>query len=37
VGKCGLDLCGSVDGPVAGCCEHSNELSESIKEGIFHD
>jgi hypothetical protein len=26
VGGCGLDLSGSGYGPVAGCCEHGNEL-----------
>jgi hypothetical protein len=33
VGSCGLDSCGSVYGPVAGCCEHGNEPSVSIKGG----
>jgi hypothetical protein len=30
-GRCGLDSSGSGQGPVAGCCEHGNELSGSIK------
>jgi hypothetical protein len=28
---CGLDPSGSGQGPMAGSCEHSNELSGSIK------
>jgi hypothetical protein len=31
----GLDLSGSGYGPVAGCCEHDNEHSVSIKSGNF--
>jgi hypothetical protein len=30
--KCGLDSSGSVQEPVAGCCEHGNESSGSIKD-----
>jgi hypothetical protein len=33
----GLDLSGSGQGPVAGYCEHGNELSVSIKAGEFLD
>jgi hypothetical protein len=29
LGVCGLDLTGSVQGPVAGCCECSDEPSGS--------
>jgi hypothetical protein len=29
--RCGLDSSGSGQGPVAGCCEHGNEPSGSIK------
>jgi len=29
-GRCGLDASGSGYGPVAGCCEHSNEPSGYI-------
>jgi hypothetical protein len=32
-----LNLSCSGEGPVAGCCEHSNETSNSIKSGEFHD
>jgi hypothetical protein len=32
---CGLDSSGSGQGPVAGCCEHGNETSGSIKGGEF--
>jgi hypothetical protein len=32
-GTCGLDSSGPGQGPVAGCCEHGNELSGSIKWG----
>jgi len=32
-----MDSCGSRQGPVAGCCEHDNELSGSIKGGEFLD
>jgi hypothetical protein len=31
VGNCGLGSYGSREGPVAGCCEHGNEPSGSIK------
>jgi len=31
VGRCGLDSYGSGQGPVAGSCEHGNELLGSIK------
>jgi len=31
VGRCGLDSCGSGYEPVAGSCEHDNEMSDSIK------
>jgi hypothetical protein len=31
VGRCELDSSGSGQGPVAGCCEHGNELPGSIK------
>jgi hypothetical protein len=31
VGRHGLDLSGSGQGPVAGSCEHGNEPSGSIK------
>jgi hypothetical protein len=37
VGGCGLDSSGSGYGPVAGCCEHGNEPSGSIKVGAFID
>jgi hypothetical protein len=37
VGSCGLDSSGSGQGPVAGCCEHGNEPSDSIKGGGFLD
>jgi hypothetical protein len=30
-----LDSCGSVEGLVAGCCEHGNEHSDPIKYGEF--
>jgi hypothetical protein len=33
VGRCGLDSCGSEQRPMAGCCEHDNEPSVSIKGG----
>jgi hypothetical protein len=33
VGRYGMDECGSGYGPVAGCCEHSNETWGSIKRG----
>jgi hypothetical protein len=32
-----MDESGSGKGPVAGCCEHSNEPSGSIKGGEFLD
>jgi hypothetical protein len=31
VGKCELGASGSGQGPMAGCCEHGNEPSGSIK------
>jgi hypothetical protein len=34
---CGLDLSGSGQVPVAGFCDHDNELSGSIKDGKFLD
>jgi hypothetical protein len=37
VGRCGLDSFGSGQGPIAGCCEHGNELPGSIKGGEFLD
>jgi hypothetical protein len=37
VGKCGLDSSESEQGPVAGCCEHGNEPSSSVKGGEFLD
>jgi hypothetical protein len=37
VRKCGLVASGLGQGPVAGCCEHGNELSGSIKGGEFID
>jgi len=33
----GLDTSNSRWGPVAGCCEHSNEPSGSIRGKEFHD
>jgi hypothetical protein len=33
VARCGLDAFDSGQGPVAGCCEHGNEPSGSIKGG----
>jgi hypothetical protein len=36
-GNCGLDACGSEEGPVMGSCEDSNEPSGSIKSGEFLD
>jgi hypothetical protein len=33
--RCGLDACGLGKGPVAGCCEHGNEPSDSIKGREF--
>jgi hypothetical protein len=35
MGRCGLDACDSGYRPVAGSCEHGNELSSSIKGGKF--
>jgi hypothetical protein len=37
MGRRGLDSSGSGQGPVAGCCEHGNEPSGSIKGGEFLD
>jgi hypothetical protein len=37
VGRCGLDSSGSGQGPVAGCCEHGNDLSSVIKGGELLD
>jgi len=37
VGKCGLDASGSGQGPVAGCFEHGNKHSGSIRDGEFLD
>jgi hypothetical protein len=37
VGTCGLDSFGSRKRLVAGCCEHGNEPSGSIKGGEFID
>jgi len=37
MGKCGLDLSSSGQGPVAGPFEHGNVLSDSIKAGEFLD
>jgi hypothetical protein len=34
---CGLDKCGSGQGPVLDCCECGNDPSDSIKGGEFHD
>jgi hypothetical protein len=36
-GRGGLDSCGSEYGPVAACCEHGNEPSDSIKGRKFLD
>jgi hypothetical protein len=35
VGSCGLDACGSGYGPVAGSCEHGNDISGSLRGGEF--
>jgi hypothetical protein len=35
--QCGLDSSDSGEGPVASCCEHSNEPSVSIKFGELLD
>jgi hypothetical protein len=37
VGRYGLDVSGSGQGPVAGSCEPDNENSGSIKGGEFLD
>jgi hypothetical protein len=37
VGKCALNSSGSGYGPVAGCYEHGNEPSDSMKGGEFLD
>jgi hypothetical protein len=39
VTNCGLDSCGSGEGPVAGFffCEHGNAPSDTIKGGKFDD
>jgi hypothetical protein len=37
MGRCGLDSCGSGEGPVAGCCEDGNEPSGSIRGEEFRD
>jgi len=37
MGWCGLGLCGSWEGQLAGCCEHGNKLLGSIKCGDFFD
>jgi hypothetical protein len=37
VGEYGLDSSGSGCGPVAGCCEHGNEPSGSVKGREFLD
>jgi hypothetical protein len=37
VGSCGLNAPGPVKGPAAGCCEHGNEPSGSIKAGELID
>jgi hypothetical protein len=37
VESCGVHATGSVEGPLAGCCEDGNELSGSIKVGEFLD
>jgi hypothetical protein len=36
-GRCGLDITGSGQGPVAGSSERGNKLSVSIKFGKFLD
>jgi hypothetical protein len=35
VGRCGLDASGSGQGPLADCCEHSNEPFGSIDDWEF--
>jgi hypothetical protein len=37
VGGCGLVASGTGQGPVAGCCEHGNEISGSINGRGFLD
>jgi len=37
VGWCGLDACGTGEGPVSGCREHGNVTSGSIKGREFLD
>jgi hypothetical protein len=37
VGVFVLDSSGSGQGPVAGSCEHGNEISVSMKDGKFLD
>jgi hypothetical protein len=37
VGRCGLNTSSSRQGPAAGCCEHGNEPSGSMKGGKFLD
>jgi hypothetical protein len=37
VERCGVDSFGSAHALVAACCEHGNELSDSIKGGKFVD
>jgi hypothetical protein len=37
VRRCGLDEYSLGEGPMAGCCEHGNEPSDSIKGGEFID
>jgi hypothetical protein len=34
---CGVDSSDSGQGRVAGCCEHGNEPSGSVKGGVFLD
>jgi hypothetical protein len=33
MGKCGLEACGSEEGPVTGFCENGNVPSDSLKSG----
>jgi hypothetical protein len=35
--ECGLDSSGSGQGPVAGCCEHGDKHSDSMKGEEFLD
>jgi hypothetical protein len=37
VGRCGLDVSGSGQRPVVGCCEHGNEPLGSVKGGQYLD